>query len=90
MPYANRAWASTHKTKFKKLSSQQGQSCKTVFQGLKLASAQTLLIPIEALNIFIRPFRSSIKQRTILPQFPLTSNSKFPIKFRSSLSNTII
>ena len=52
LSYANIAWASTHKTKLKKLVSQQKQACRIVFHKPRLTHAQPLLKCLKALNLF--------------------------------------
>ena len=50
--YGNIAWASTTKTKLKKLYSQQKQAIKTVFNENILASSKILFSEVNALNIY--------------------------------------
>ena len=50
--YGNIAWASTSKTKLKKLYSQQKQAVKTVFNEDILASSKILFSELNALNIY--------------------------------------
>ena len=52
LSYANIAWASTHKSKLKKLISQQKQACRIIFREPRLAHAQPLLKTLRALNLF--------------------------------------
>ena len=49
--YANIAWASTHKTKLKKVQSKQKHALRIMFNQLKTLPSETLFLSLNVLNV---------------------------------------